>query len=564
MLIVVLGVAFYFVKMLASPHAFTFSDEYTHLRNTQDILRTHHLFASNPLLPTAAYYPGLAALTAGVVDLTGLGAFGAGVAIIGVARILLCACLYLVAERVTGSSRAAAGASLVYAANPMFLFWSATFSYENLALPLAVFVVWWIARTRERSDLTSMALAAIGVVAVVVSHHVVGFALSALLASWWLAERVGRRSTRAARRRVAVMAVLAGSATLTWFFVVAGPAPSYLLSNNLVPALQQTGALLLGDTPPRKLYTSGGLAPPAWEPVAGFLAITVLVLALPAAVRRAWRSRHRFPMAIATTFAIAFPLSLLPRLAPNAVAISGRSSEYLYTGLGCVIGLLVTEATSGRRARRMTRISPAELLRRPLSALARRRTLVAAVLATTIFVGNVTIGTAFYERLPEITDPDSYPWSVQTDVTTASRWARIHLGSNRRFGANAIDSSALAAYGGQDTVAEKRVWPIFFARSMTADVARRIRAAGVQYLLIDWRMTRGVPATPGYYFSPQEPGAGDYRSTFPVAGLEKFSSAPCTGVIYQSGAIQIVDVSQIESGTCGSVLSRPDHADAAT
>ena len=74
------------------------------------------------------------------------------------------------------------------------------------------------------------------------------------------------------------MALLAGSATLVWFIVVARPAPSYLLSHNLVPALRQTGSLLIGHAAPRKLYASGGLTSPAWEVVAGFAAITVLLL----------------------------------------------------------------------------------------------------------------------------------------------------------------------------------------------------------------------------------------------------------------------------------------------
>jgi hypothetical protein len=559
-LIIVLGVACYVGKILASPHGFTFVDEYTHLRDTQDILRTHHLFASNPLLPTASYYPGLAALTAGLVDLTNLSTFVAGLVIIGVARVLFCACLYLVAERVTGSGQAAAGASLVYAANPMFLFWSAAFSYENLALPLAAFVVWWIGRTRKRGDLPSMALAAVGIVAVVVTHHVAGFALAALLGAWWIVELVRRQPARAARRRLGFMALLAGCVALAWFFVLAKPAPQYLLWNNLVPALRQTGSLIFGDLPPRRLYASGGLVPPAWEPVAGFLAIAVLVVALPAALRRSWRSRRRVPMAIATIFAVAFPLSLVPRLAPNGVALSGRSSEYLYTGLGCVYGLLVTEATSRRHDRGLYRFSPVARLRRLLSPLARHRTLAFTVLASVVFIGNVTIGTAFYERLPEATHPHGYPWSVQPDVFTASSWARTHLGIDQRFGASEIDSRALATYGDQDTLEEKQVWPIFFARLMTREVAQTIRNTRVHYLMIDWRMTRGVPATPGYYFSPEEPGAGKYRDVFPSAGLQKFSSSPCARLIYNSGPIQIFDVSGIESGVCGSLPSGPARA----
>jgi len=82
-LVVLLGIALYVAKLLGSPDAFTGTDEYVHLRNTQDILRTQHVFNSNPLLPTAAFYPGLGAATAGLADLTGLSPFVSGVLIIG-------------------------------------------------------------------------------------------------------------------------------------------------------------------------------------------------------------------------------------------------------------------------------------------------------------------------------------------------------------------------------------------------------------------------------------------------------------------------------------------------
>ena len=435
-LIILLGVALYLVKILFSPDAYTFTDEYIWLRNTQDILRTQHVFGFNPLLPTAAYYPGLAALTAGLGDLTGLSPFASSLLIIGAARLLTSACFFLVAESVTGSGRAAAGASLVYAANPMFLFWSAQFAYENSGAVASAFVVWWFGRTRHTGGLAALTATAMGVLAVIVTHHIVGFALTALLGAWWLAERITQPRT-VARRRLGLMAVVAGTTTLVWFFVVARPAASYLIGHNIIPALQQTGSLLLGNTGVRQLFASGGYTTPEWETVASFAAVGLLLLALPPALYLAWRRRHRAPMAVAIVVAVAFPLSLVPRLAPIGVDVSGRSAEYIFFGLACVVGLLANDAVLPLRGRhrRRRRLRRFQHLR-----VGWRRTALAAGFVTLVFVGDVTIGTAFYQQLPESSHPQGYPWTVQPDVISASQWAREHLGINQPFGTNWIDS----------------------------------------------------------------------------------------------------------------------------
>lgn len=548
--LILLGVALYLVKVLGSPDAFTFADEFSHLRNTQDILRTGHLFEFNPLLPTASYYPGLAAVTAGFVHLTGLSTFAAGILVIGAARVLVCACFFLVAEKVTGSDLAAAAAVLIYVANPMFLFWSASFSYENLALPFAAVVVWWLGRTRHETDRSAQLVTVIAIMAVTVTHHVVGFALTALLAAWWLAERLTQRgvtvpahSDRVTRNSLGFMAIVAGTMSLAWLLMVARPAATYLFIDNIFPALQQTISVLLGQIPPRRLYASGGYDSPAWETVAGIAAVGLLLLALPPAIYRAWRLRDHAPMLVAVGVAIAYPLSLAARLAPNGVAISGRSSEYVFAGLACVVGLLAVEAGWWQRRQgedRATRAVP----------FGWNRSALATGLLALVFVGNVTIGTAFYERLPETSEPLGYPWSVQPDVISASKWAGAHLGINQPFGANATDALAVATYGEQNTIAQDDVWPIFFADRMNETVVNQIRATGVHYLLVDWRMTRSVPPSPGYYFSPQEPHAGEYKQSFPAPALQKFASAACSQLIYDVGPVEIFDVSRIEDGSC--------------
>jgi hypothetical protein len=535
-IVLLVGVALYAVKILSSPGAFTFTDEYVHLRNTQDILRTHHLFSFNPLLPTASYYPGLAALTAGLVDLTGLSPFVSGIVIIGLARLLLSASLFMIARRVTQSDRAAAGAVLIYSANPMFLFWSAAFSYENLALPLALFTVWWFGRFRNGSLALRWSCALICVAAIVVTHHVTAFALTAVLGAWWLGATILRQPARE-RWAIGLFAALSGAATVAWFLVVARPAPSYLVTQNLVPALRQTVSLVLGHTHVRRLYSSGGVVAPAWQTAAGFGAVGAILVLLPFAVIRALRSWRRPILMVVLAIVVLFPLALVPRLAPEGVAISGRSSEYVFFGLGCVLGLLVIGASNLRSSHRRRR---RDIL-----------TLVAAPLIAFVFVGDVTIGTAFYQQLPESSHPTGYPWTVQPSVIGASRWANHHLGIDQRFGSNAIDAQALATYGDENPVADDNgIWPIFFAHVINSAVVRDIRTNRVKYLLLNWQMTRGVPDTPGYYFGSFEPGAGQYKRKFPAIGLEKFLSSPCVTTVYRSGPVAIVDVSRIERGSC--------------
>lgn len=541
LLLLLLGVAFYVVKILYSPDNFGFGDEYIQLRSTQDILRTQHLFAPNPLLPTASYYPGLPALTAGLMDITGLSPFTCGLVIIGAARALISVSVFFVAERVTKSDRSAAAASLLYAANPMFLFWSAAFSYEDLALPLAAFAVWWLGKTRHETHRLPWSVTAVTILAVTVTHHVAGLALAALLAAWWLAERltVGRN-----RRlpELGAMTLLAGATSLAWLFLVARPAAHYLFTDNLFPAFRRLGSLLSGHAAPRKLYSSGGYVSPHWQTFLGFLAVILILAALPPALYYGWRRPRRAPLLVAMATAAAYPLSLLPRLTTVGVAISGRSSEYLFAGLGCVLGLLVI--TPHRTRRRHT------VHRKRFTAASLLTTALATAVLTTILVGDVTIGTAFYQQLPEATDPRGYPWSLQADVITASKWTLHHLGNNQRFGSDAIDALALASYGDQDPIPGDTVWPIFFADQMNESVVRQIQRAHLRYVLLDWRMTKGVPATPGYYFSPAEPGAGRYAKAFPPVGLEKFDSTNCDTLVYSAGPIQIFNISRIETGSC--------------
>ena len=94
--------------------------------------------------------------------------------VIAVYRLLLLACR---------SERLASIAALIYLANPNFLFFDAEFSYESLALPLAVATLALVGvalqsrRGAGRRPLT--ALAALVGCAVAPTHHITSYALLA-------------------------------------------------------------------------------------------------------------------------------------------------------------------------------------------------------------------------------------------------------------------------------------------------------------------------------------------------------------------------------------------------
>ena len=144
-LVVVFGLGMYLAKVAYSPPRIAFSDEFIHLRSVQDDLATGHLFSFNPLLPEAARYPGLGDVTVALVRLTGLSISTAGYIVIGAARLVLMLVIALMVERLSGSARVGGLAAFLYAANPNFLYWSAQFSYESLALPLVTFVIFLVA-----------------------------------------------------------------------------------------------------------------------------------------------------------------------------------------------------------------------------------------------------------------------------------------------------------------------------------------------------------------------------------------------------------------------------------
>ena len=393
------------------------------------------------------------------------------------------------------------------------------------------------------------------VLAVTVTHHISAFALAAILGLWFLVMLI-LRTPRTERRYIGPFAILVGTTSLTWFFLVAKPAASYIISQNLTPGLKEIQAMALKASAGRKLYGGGGgFTPPPWYELAGLAAVAIVTIGLIPAIFRAYmlfstrRSDNlpypRAPVIVMALIAASFPFTLLPRLTADGGALSSRTAEYVFTGIGCTLGLLAMDCTM--HARYFRRLSQAV----NWCFAAWRGTILLAVMMTVVFAGDVTVSNPYTALLPSSSHPTGYPSSVQPYVITASNWARVHLGSGQPFASDLIDSFALSTNGNENPVSAGTAYPIFFSATLDGATAALIRADKVRYIFADWNMRYGSAANAGgYYFSTWEPNSGKPGNVFPAVGLAKFTMYTCSHMIYHAGPVEIFNVTGIENGTC--------------
>lgn len=525
-LVVVLGLALYLVKLLHSPVAFTNIDEFLHWRTLDDIVQSGHLFRENPLLPASALYPGLEIVVAALVGLTGLTYFSAGVVVLGAARLVLMLGLFLFYERVGGSWRVAGIASLVYAANPNFLFFDADFSYESLALPLAILVVFLLVRREEapadsRVGLTVTALLALG--AVIGTHHVTSYALVAFLGLWTLAARYAERGQEKSEQwGPGELSLLALVGTLTWLVLVANLTIGYL-APHLTGAVSELIQLLAREQTGRQVFVSStGQVAPIWERLTGITASGLILLGLPFGLLQVWRRHRRQAIALALgVSALAYPVSLAFRFTDSGWEAANRSSEFLFVALGFVLARGVVWLAD--RAPRPVRRDHAPVL---------------AVGAVILFLGGVIAGWPPAWRLPGAYLVDNGTRSIEPQGVMAAVWARAYLGPGNRLGADSTNMLLMGSYGGQhiSTSLSGGVdvpW-LLFAPQIDADLEALLRQSHLRYLLVDHRLARKPQLVRSYY-----------PAVAPDRVLAKFDQIKNVSRVFDSGDIVIYDIGAI-------------------
>ncbi len=524
-LVVILGLALYLVKFLHSPVTFTFSDEHYHWRNVLSTLASSHLFQENSLLPITTLYPGLQIVTSATTILSDLPIFGVASAVIIAARLMLLLALYHLYEQISRSPRVAGIGVLLYVTNPNFVFFGAQFAYESLALPMLALVLFLEARRLHTRDGGYFAVA-LAVGALVAIHHMSSYVLVAFLALWTATSFIWSRLGRHQPAPI-VTTILALAASIAWLIFVAQPTLNYLLPS-LTGGINELIQMINGEATGRELFRShSGELAPLWERLVGFGAVALIVLGLPFGLRQIWKWYRANALALAMAMvALMYPITLVLRLTKFGWELSSRTSEFVFIAVAIVLALGLAK------------------LRLPkVPFWAQRAILVTYVVV--IFLGGVIAGWAQWARMPGPYLVSADTRSIEQQGIAAAEWMLDALGPNNRVFADRINRLLMGTYGLQRLVTNiadrlNGAW-VVLATDIGEDERDLIRRARIEYIVIDRRLTTGLPVV-GVYFERGEPFTYERRTPVDPKVFAKFDDLDHVSRLYDSGDIIIYDM----------------------
>jgi hypothetical protein len=538
-LALMLGSGLYLVKVLHSPIGFTHHDEFLHWRTTREILDHGRLFPENSLLPISPLFSGLENVTTAFASLSGLSIFAAGVLVVGVARLVVMAGLFLFFEQTSGSPQVAGLAVAFYVGNPTFVFFGGMFKYESLALAFFALVLAALAR-REGTAVVSTRLGLTIVVllaltAVVVSHHITAYALLGILVMW-LFVTLMRRSTKLEGPGVGLI-MLAAVLNVGWLLYVASTTVGYLAPLFITAIIEIARLISRDQGTSRELFTSiSGEVAPLWHRVVGIGSVLLILIGMPFGLLQAWRGyRDRAVVVVLALMALAYPVTLVLRLAGDTRGweVAHRSSAFLFVALGFLLALAISELW----------------LARWRHALA---TVPVALIGSVILIGGMIAGWPPKWNLPGPYLVSASTRSIEPQGIAAAYWARDWLGPDNRIATDGTNYMLMGSYGEQFYVSTLNggvdsSW-VFYAPDLGPGEVDILRRGRIRYLVIDRRLTTQVAMIPPYAGSdPRE--RNYYTRPLPASLLDKFDRVPGVSRVFDSGDLIIYDVGAITDGT---------------
>jgi hypothetical protein len=517
------------VRFVLHPDGFAHHDELVHQNTWRLITETHHLFSENSLLPVSGFYPGLEIVTHAVGSLTGLGPFASAFAVLLLARLVIAAALMALIASLTHSLRLAAIVSVLYTCNPQQIFFNSQFSYQTLALPLAVLTIYLLFTMRSRHRALPLAGTVATLVAVVVTHHMTSMLLLLTLLLWTGVEFV------LARRRWA-----AGPAPVLAFVTVLGFAavgvamsnPGNPVGGYLLDIVRSSrGALDMfrsGESTKTLFADSAGSRSQLWEQMLMVYSVLVVGLVLVPAMVRArtwWRRRVGLALVLVLS-ALLYPLIPLGHITRVTAEVGDRSAGFVFFGVAFVL------AWAGREL-----------------PIRRRWAVLGGAAATGVFLGNVILGAGpVAAQMPGPFQVSADARSLDPHNLATARWLAENLPPGTRIYADRDSGLLAAAVGRQFTVRHISTGVdasrLLLDPQFTPEDVAVAQQAQISYLIVDQRDATSLPHV-GVYVEEGEFGLDSRTQPVPSAALTKLDQVDGVQRIYDDGAIVIYDIRRI-------------------
>lgn len=552
-LLLILTATLYLQRILQYPLGFAYNDEFQSMRTAQDIANSKHLFQPNPLLAVGPAYPGLQIVTNALSELSHLPFFLVTCVTVCMIRLMFTLALFLVYEKIGGSTSLAAIATLLYTGEPNYPITGGQFAYSSVGIPLALLALYFILNSvipsadlsKRRKSL--MLMAALGLGAITVTHHITSYFLAAFLLLWFilalLPGRMPRSATWPDRTALGTLALLSLAMAALWLVVVGGDTVvSYLLSPTVETGREFIQALT-GSGYVRPLFQSVNplQVVPLWERLVGLASAALILAGQALGCYQVWRQRRTDAFTLTMVVgSLLYPLSLVVRFTSVGASIASRATEYSFFPLAYILALGVIVA--------MERLRQLAASRASLSRQIRGIPVVMASFASIIFLSAVVFAagqTWWHTPGPYI--PNAGPRSVTPEGVSAAMWASSNLGSGHRVTGDLINLLLMASYGHQSITpnptgpVDPSINSILFSPRLGPSEVAAIQRIGIRYLIIDQRFSDSLPAS-GFYFDGDEPNA--YRYTRPLNPqlLTKFDRVKSVNRLFDGGDIVIYDV----------------------
>ncbi|WP_189079505.1 hypothetical protein [Mangrovihabitans endophyticus] len=534
--LLVMGLAInqYLLKWMYSPDQFRFPDELQHWLATTIVLETGKLFQPNPALPPAVHFPGLAEMGAAIASMTGLPVSVAGIMVAGVAHLVFVGVLFALVLRTSNSPAVAGVTCAIYATALHYLFFSSMFLYQTAALPFFMLAIWANRRWREGNGRVFAAITVLSIGLTTVCHHVTAFALVATL----LLVSVAEVATHRPRRWSAlIMPTVALAVVSAWILLVARDVIGYLEA----PAEQVVETV-------RMLLTNEVSAGSVSAPVSvgqlvlqgsGLIGLFVLYLAV-ARDMVTRRDSDDWRWAALAGGAIFFAGNGVRFLGQNGPEIAGRLSTFTYVPISIIAAIALVRAVQILPARdaegRRWWVQPALYVAPPTGRNLVLRVLAGSALVTILMIGARAGGwPPLGSLLPGPYLAGGFERSVDAYGVDAANWERTTLGPGHRVGGDVTSVSLASTYGRQDPVRE--VGSLYYADQWTLDDEQKVADLGLDYLVVDRRLSTQLPVSEAYF--ENDPRAGRITQPLTAAQIGKFDALSGVDRLYDNGTVRI-------------------------